>query len=91
VKAKDRLASYIERTTGVAIRRDALFDIQVKRIHEYKRQFMNALGCIHRYIELKKLTPEERSKVQVPRVSVFAGKYLYILPLRLFTVEYREF
>ena len=44
-----------------------------KRIHEYKRQSLNILGLIYRYIQLKKLTPAQRKQV-VPRLSVFAGK-----------------
>jgi starch phosphorylase len=51
----------------------ALFDVQVKRIHEYKRQQLNIFGVIHRYLHLKSLSPEERKKV-VPRVSIFGGK-----------------
>ncbi|NXD32194.1 PHS1 phosphorylase, partial [Spelaeornis formosus] len=45
----------------------------VKRIHEYKRQSLNILGVIFRYLALKKLKPEERKRV-VPRLSVFGGK-----------------
>lgn len=47
--------------------------IQIKRIHEYKRQLMNVLSIIQRYKELKAMTPEERKKV-VPRVCMFGGK-----------------
>lgn len=46
---------------------------QIKRIHEYKRQYMNVLSIIWRYKQLKKMTPEERKKV-VPRVCMFGGK-----------------
>lgn len=70
---KRRLATYIELTLGIPINRNALFDVMCKRIHEYKRQFMNILGTIYRYLVLKKMTPAERKKV-VPRVSIFAGK-----------------
>lgn len=70
---KLRLANYIQETRGIEVLHTALFDIQVKRIHEYKRQFMNILGCIYRYLNLKTMTPEERQKA-VPRVSIFAGK-----------------
>ena len=50
---KQRLAQYIERVTGVNIDPNSLFDIQVKRIHEYKRQLLNILGAIYRYKKLK--------------------------------------
>lgn len=50
---KQRLAQYILQVTGVTIDPDSLFDIQVKRIHEYKRQLLNILGVIYRYKKLK--------------------------------------
>ena len=71
--AKARLASYIHRHMDILLPIDALYDIHVKRIHEYKRQLMNALYCIHRYLKIKSMSPEERSQV-VPRVTIFAGK-----------------
>lgn len=52
---KQRLAQYIEHVTGVPIDPYSLFDIQVKRIHEYKRQLLNILGAIYRYKKLKVL------------------------------------
>lgn len=70
---KARLAAAIKRGTGLTVNPNALFDVQVKRIHEYKRQQLNALYCIHRYKWLKSLTPAERAK-QVPRVTIFGGK-----------------
>jgi starch phosphorylase len=70
---KVRLADYIHSITSIQVSPDSLFDIQVKRIHEYKRQFMNILGVIHRYLRLKKMTPEQKAK-EVPRLVVFAGK-----------------
>lgn len=70
---KQRLADYIQAACGVKVSANALFDVQVKRIHEYKRQQMNALYCIHRYRWLKSLPASERSKV-LPRVTVFGGK-----------------
>ena len=50
---KQRLAQYIERVTGENIDPNSLFDIQVKRIHEYKRQLLNIMGAIYRYKKLK--------------------------------------
>lgn len=50
---KQRLAQYIERVAGVTIDPSSLFDIQVKRIHEYKRQLLNILGAIYMYKKLK--------------------------------------
>jgi glycogen phosphorylase len=70
---KVRLAKHIKTTTGVTVNPAALFDIQVKRIHEYKRQQMNIFGVIHRYLTLKAMTPEARKTV-APRVSIFGGK-----------------
>lgn len=84
---KVRLAEYIERTLNIPINPTSLFSIQVKRIHEYKRQLMNVFGCIHRYLTLKKMSPTDRKKV-VPRVEIFAGKaapgyYIAKLVIRL--------
>ncbi|KAI8962162.1 glycosyltransferase family 35 protein [Daldinia sp. FL1419] len=70
---KVRLAKYIKSTTGVTVNPSSLFDVQVKRIHEYKRQQLNIFGVIYRYLKLKALSPEERKK-QLPRVSIFGGK-----------------
>ncbi len=42
---------------------NALYDIQIKRIHEYKRQHLNLFSIIHRYLEIKNMSPEERKKV----------------------------
>ncbi|KAI0117093.1 glycosyltransferase family 35 protein [Daldinia grandis] len=70
---KVRLAKYIKSSTGVTVNPSSLFDVQVKRIHEYKRQQLNIFGVIYRYLKLKALSPEERKK-QLPRVSIFGGK-----------------
>ncbi|KAF7597618.1 Non-essential glycogen phosphorylase [Aspergillus hancockii] len=70
---KIRLAKHIKETTGYRVNPNALFDIQVKRIHEYKRQQLNIFGVIHRYLTLKAMSPEERAKV-LPRVSIIGGK-----------------
>jgi glucan phosphorylase len=47
--------------------------LQIKRIHEYKRQYLNMLSVIHRYYKLKAMSPAERKSV-VPRVVVVGGK-----------------
>ena len=70
---KVRLAHYIECTTGLSVDPDALFDVHVKRFHEYKRQLLNILGVIHRYLTLCDMSSEQRQKV-VPRVVIFGGK-----------------
>ena len=51
---KAALADYLEKTQGITINPDSIFDIQIKRLHEYKRQQMNALYLIHKYLEIKK-------------------------------------
>lgn len=84
---KERLAHYVEATTGLKINTQAMFDVQIKRLHEYKRQTMNIMGVIHRYLKLKAMTPEERKKVN-PKVVFFAGKaapayYIAKLTIRL--------
>ncbi len=53
-KEKKRvLSAYIEEKEGVSLNPDSVFDIQIKRLHEYKRQQMNALYIIHKYLEIK--------------------------------------
>merc|ERR1719456_435002 len=72
---KIRLAAWLKDTIGLELGdvNDWLFDIQIKRIHEYKRQLMNILYVIHRYQLLKRMPPHERSQVQ-KRVVLFGGK-----------------
>ncbi|KAK9734737.1 hypothetical protein RND81_04G160000 [Saponaria officinalis] len=70
---KQRLAQYILQVTGISIDPNSLFDIQVKRIHEYKRQLLNILGAVYRYKKLKEMNPEERSKT-TPRTIMIGGK-----------------
>jgi starch phosphorylase len=64
------LAAYIERTTGIKVNPDSLFDVQVKRIHEYKRQLLNVLHVITRYQAIL-ANPDA---AWVPRTVIFAGK-----------------
>ncbi|KAG1159677.1 hypothetical protein G6F37_004671 [Rhizopus arrhizus] len=70
---KKRLAHYIKKHLNISVNPHALFDIQVKRIHEYKRQFMNILSVIHRYNQLKKMSSQDLQDA-VPRVVIFGGK-----------------
>ncbi|KAG2446570.1 hypothetical protein HYH02_008557 [Chlamydomonas schloesseri] len=72
-EAKKKAAALIHRLTGVRVSTDAMFDIQIKRIHEYKRQLLNVLGIIYRYDQIKKMSPQQRKNV-VPRVCVIGGK-----------------
>jgi len=72
---KRRVASFLEQTCRLnyKIAPNALFDMQIKRIHEYKRQLLNVLGIIHRFDVVLRATPQERAKI-VPRVFIIAGK-----------------
>ncbi|EKM76820.1 hypothetical protein AGABI1DRAFT_130848 [Agaricus bisporus var. burnettii JB137-S8] len=84
---KERLARHVQTTLGLTVRTDAMFDVQIKRLHEYKRQTLNILGVIHRYLTLKSMTPAERSKCN-RKVVFFAGKaapayYIAKLTIRL--------
>jgi starch phosphorylase len=67
---KDRLARIIRETAGVKVNPDSLFDIQVKRIHAYKRQLLNVLQIANEYLAL---IDEGRQPI-VPRTYIFAGK-----------------
>ncbi|GFR50336.1 hypothetical protein Agub_g12544 [Astrephomene gubernaculifera] len=70
---KERLAGLIKRVWGEEVNTAALFDIQIKRIHEYKRQYLNVLSIIWRYKQLKRMSPQQRLQA-VPRVCVIGGK-----------------
>ena len=50
---KHQLSEYLKRTQGIELNEDSVFDIQIKRLHEYKRQQMNALYVIYKYLEIK--------------------------------------
>jgi glycogen phosphorylase len=67
---KVQLGSIFEHQLGVRVDPDALFDVQIKRIHEYKRQHLNILRVITLYRHLK----EKRALSEVPRVVIFSGK-----------------
>eukprot|EP00920_Eleutheroschizon_duboscqi_P027811 GHVT01068097.1.p1 GENE.GHVT01068097.1~~GHVT01068097.1.p1 ORF type:complete len:726 (+),score=152.63 GHVT01068097.1:224-2401(+) len=71
---KVRLAEWILTRCEVELDVDnMLFDIQVKRIHEYKRQLLNCLYIIHRYLAIKKMNKEEKTHV-TPRACLLGGK-----------------
>jgi starch phosphorylase len=67
---KQRLATHVQRALGIALDPASLFDVQVKRIHEYKRQLLNLLQVIGRYQAML----AEPDADWVPRSVVFAGK-----------------
>lgn len=67
---KQRLADMVKTRTGVILNSDAIFDVQIKRIHEYKRQHMNILETIALYNAIK-ANPDGDWQ---PRVKIFAGK-----------------
>ena len=67
---KQRLAALVERECGVVFEPDAMFDIQVKRIHEYKRQLLNVLHVIHLYCRIKRGDCAEWT----PRCVLIGGK-----------------
>jgi starch phosphorylase len=67
---KERLAEVVRRECGVEFSADALFDVQVKRIHEYKRQLLNALHVVHLYDRIKR----GETKGWTQRNVLFGGK-----------------
>jgi len=70
LEAKRQLASYIHRHTSVLVDPASLFDVQVKRIHEYKRQHLNALQVIAQYLRIK----NGQGVGLAPRTVIFGGK-----------------
>ncbi|GAB1660012.1 hypothetical protein Mh1956_06650 [Mannheimia haemolytica] len=70
VENKRRLAKYVEETQGIKLNPEAIFDVQVKRIHKYKRQQMNVLHIITLYNRILKNPTADWT----PRVFIFAGK-----------------
>src|SRR5262249_55732853 len=68
--AKRDLAAYLKLRTGVDVNPESLFDIQVKRIHEYKRQHLNVLYILALYLQLKR----DPHAYVPPRPFIFSGK-----------------
>ena len=67
---KLRLAGVTQDLAGVAVDPDSMFDVQIKRIHEYKRQLLNVMGIVHDYLGIV----EHNVMPAVPRTYIFAGK-----------------
>lgn len=68
--AKERLAKYVLEKTEIVLSTDAIFDVQVKRLHAYKRQLLNVLNIMKIYLDLK----ENPDLDLVPRVFIFGAK-----------------
>jgi len=67
---KERLAKIILKTARVKVNPDTMFDIQAKRIHEYKRQLLNVMQIIYQYLSIL----EDGKELIVPKTYIFAGK-----------------
>ncbi len=70
LSVKCHLTQYIHRHTGVLVDPASIFDVQVKRIHEYKRQHLNALQVVARYLRIKNGLGDDLA----PRTVIFGGK-----------------
>lgn len=66
---KKKLVGYLKETRGLELDENAIFDVQIKRLHEYKRQQMNALYVIYKYLEIKK-----GNKPKTPINVIFGAK-----------------
>merc|ERR1719252_260912 len=72
-QAKQKLVAFLKEERILDADVNSLFDCQFKRIHEYKRQFLNCLYLIHRYLMIKQASPSERAKFQ-KRTTLIGGK-----------------
>jgi len=70
LRNKECLASFIRNTLHVEVPADSLFDVQIKRIHEYKRQLLNVLNVVSRYQEIINSPGDDH----LPRTVIFSGK-----------------
>ncbi len=67
---KQKLAAFIEQTQGIRVNPDSMFDVHIKRIHEYKRQLLNILHVVTLYTRIKKNPAGDH----LPRTVIFSGK-----------------
>ena len=71
-----RVAEYLEQETGVGVNPASMYDIHVKRIHEYKRQLLNILRVIHQYNRIK----DDPSANIVPRqIDEYMNKFVMVI------------
>lgn len=80
-KNKEQLARVVKSYNGISIDTGSLFDVQIKRIHEYKRQLLNAMKIIHLYFSII----EDGEDLPVPQTFIFGGKAApgYIMAKRI--------
>lgn len=71
LKNKERLAKFIEKETGIKVSTDAIFDVQIKRLHAYKRQLLKLMHIVKLYLDIKQ--GKVASDFQ-PRVFIFGAK-----------------
>ena len=67
---KEQFAAYVKKQTGVVLDPNSIFDVQVKRLHEYKRQHLNAFQIVAKYLEIK----EHPERDYVPHTYIFGAK-----------------
>ena len=72
-KNKKKIANWVKKNLHINIKATSMFDVMVKRIHEYKRQLLYCLYIIHRYQQIKATPKAQRNKF-LPRVFFLGGK-----------------